>query len=228
MHDPWWMHVLLGLHISCGVCAFVLAPLALVTAKGGKAHRRCGKLYFWCMAAVACSALIMALWRPILLLALIAIFSFYAAFGAYRVLGQKNLSGRQSPISALDWAAAILCFVASAALALFGAFWPELVQNLRIPSIVFGFVGMRVSIAAIWRFIQPPTDKKFWWYVHLQGMIGSYIAALTAFTVVTIGPLLHGAWWLWLVPISIGLPAIFATTAYYRWKFSAKPEVRQA
>ena len=40
MHNPWWMDVLLASHVVSGVAAFVLAPLALITAKGGKAHRR--------------------------------------------------------------------------------------------------------------------------------------------------------------------------------------------
>jgi len=54
-------------------------------------------------------------------------------------------------------------------------------------------------------------------------MIASYIAAWTAFCLVTLGPRLHGAWWLWLVPISVGLPAILVTTAYYRQKFRSNP-----
>lgn len=82
----------------------------------------------------------------------------------------------------------------------------------------------RISARAIWRFTHPPVEKMFWWYIHLQGMIGSYIAARTAFSLVTLGPLLHGAWWLWLVPISVGLPAILVTTAYYRQKFRSSPE----
>ena len=52
-------------------------------------HRLWGKIYFWCMAVVACSALILSVYLPIVFLALVAIFSFYAAFSAYRVLGQK-------------------------------------------------------------------------------------------------------------------------------------------
>jgi hypothetical protein len=95
---------------------------------------------------------------------------------------------------------------------------------LRIPAIVFGLVGMRISGKSMWGFTHPPTEKMFWWYAHLQGMIGSYIAAWTAFSVVTIGPLLHGAWWVWIVPISVGIPAIAATTAYYRKKFSPRPK----
>jgi uncharacterized membrane protein len=224
LHDPWWMRALLGLHIASGAGAFVLAPLALVTAKGGKAHRRWGAIYFWCMAGVAATALIMAIWLPILFLALIAILSFYAAFGAYRVLGRKAAWKGQSVVRALDWAAAIVCLGACAALVLFGVFRPELIQNLRITAVVFGLVGIRISARAMWRFMHPPADKMFWWYAHLQGMIGSYIAAWTAFCLVTLGALLHGAWWLWLVPISVGFPAILATTAYYQRRFRAAPE----
>jgi hypothetical protein len=177
------------------------------------------------MTVVAFTALIMAAYRPILFLALVAIFSFYAAFAAYRVLGQKEAWKGAPVVRALDWAAAIFCFAASLALAAIGAFRPELVQNLRIPAIVFGAVGMRISGRSMARFLNPPQEKMFWWYAHLQGMIGSYIAAWTAFTLVTIGPLLHGAWWLWIVPISIGIPAIVATTAHYRRKFAPRPKV---
>jgi uncharacterized membrane protein len=225
MSDPLWMRSLLIVHVTAGSGAFVLAPLALITRKGGKAHRLWGKIYFWCMTVVAATALVMAIYRPVLFLALVAIFSFYASFVAYRVLGQKAAWKGQPVVRALDWAVAILCFAASAALALCGAFRPALVQNLAIPAIVFGIVGMRISGKAMWSFTHPPTEKMFWWYAHLQGMIGSYIAAWTAFSVVTIGPLVHGAWWLWIVPISIGLPAIILTTAYYKRKFTPKPAI---
>lgn len=224
MHNPWWLQAFLAVHVSAGSGAFVLAPFALITAKGGKAHRMWGRIYFWCMTIVAFTALVMAAYRPVLFLALVAIFSFYAAFSAYRVLGQKAAWTGAPVIRGMDWAAALFCFAASLALAALGAVRPELVQNLRIPAIVFGVVGMRISGRSMWRFTHPPSEKMFWWYAHLQGMIGSYIAAWTAFSLVTIGPLLHGAWWLWIVPISAGIPAIVATTAYYQRKFAARPK----
>ena len=222
VHDPLWMHIFLAVHITAGGGAFVLAPIALVTAKGGKAHRFWGRIYFWCMAVVASTALVMAMYRPILFLALVAIFSFYAAFAAYRVLGQKAAWKGERVVTGLDWAAAVFCFAASAALAVLGALRPELVQNLRIPAIVFGLIGMRISGSMMWSFTHRPAEKMFWWYAHLQGMIGSYIAAWTAFCVVTVGPLLHGAWWIWVAPSAVGVPAIIATTAYYRRKFEPK------
>jgi uncharacterized membrane protein len=224
MHDPLWMHIFLAVHIAAGSGAFILAPLALLTAKGGKAHRLWGKIYFWCMAVVGFTALVMAIYRPILFLALVAIFSFYNAFVAYRVLGQKAAWKGEPVAKPLDWIAAILCFAASVGLALLGAFRPALVSHLGIPAIIFGAIGMRISGGAMWGFTHPPREKMFWWYAHLQGMIGSYIAAWTAFCVVTIGPLLHHAWWIWILPVSIGVPAIIATTAYYKRKFTPKPK----
>ena len=221
-HDPLWMHLFLGVHITAGTGAFILAPLALLTAKGGKAHRRWGKIYFYCMSVVAVTAMVMAIYRPILFLALVAIFSFYSAFVAYRLLGQKAAFKGEKVATGLDWFAAVFDFIASAALAGLGAFKPEMVQNLGIPAMVFGGIGMWIGGNAIWRFTHPPKEKMFWWYGHLQGMIGSYIAAWTAFCVVTIGPRLHGAWWIWLVPTAIGVPAMIATTAYYKRKFAPK------
>jgi hypothetical protein len=223
MHDPLWMKAFLGVHITAGASAFALAPIALLTAKGGKAHRRWGKIYFWAMAVVTVTALVMAIYRPVLFLALVAVFSFYSAFVGYRVLGQKAAYKGEKTVTSLDWFAAVFTFIASAALAFFGLVKPTLVQNLGIPAIVFGCVGMWIAGSAMWKFTHRPKEKMFWWYAHLAGMIGSYIAAWTAFSVVTIGPLLHGAWWIWVVPTGVGVPAIAITTAYYRRKFTPKP-----
>ncbi|MBT9330243.1 hypothetical protein [Paracidobacterium acidisoli] len=225
-HDPLWMRAFLTVHIGAGSGAFVLAPLALMTAKGGKAHRLWGKIYFWCMTVVAVTALVMALWRPILFLAFVSVFSFYSAFVAYRVLGQKAAWKGEKVATRLDWAAAVIDFVCSATLAALGAVRPAMVQNLGIPAMVFGGIGIWIAVNAVWGFTHPPKEKMFWWYGHLQGMLGSYIAAWTAFCIVTIGPLLHHAWWLWLLPTAVGVPAMIATTAYYRRKFA--PRVRAA
>jgi len=222
MHDPLWMRAFLAVHISAGASAFVLAPLALATAKGGKAHRLWGKIYFWAMAVVAVTALVMAVYRPILFLALVAVFSFYSAFSGYRVLGQKAAYKGEKTATTLDWFAAGFTFISSASLAILGIAQPVLVQRLAIPAIVFGCIGMWIAGSSIWRFTHRPQEKMFWWYAHLGGMIGSYIAAWTAFCVVTIGPLLHGAWWIWVTPTAIGVPAIIATTAYYKRKFTPK------
>jgi len=94
--------------------------------------------------------------------------------------------------------------------------------------VVFGILGMRLAAVELRKFIWKPTEKMFWWYTHLGNFIGSYIAAWTAFLVVTVAPLLHVGKMIWLVPTVIGVPAIFLTIGYYRRKFTPRAKGSQA
>ncbi|RSL18269.1 hypothetical protein EDE15_3831 [Edaphobacter aggregans] len=223
--DPLWMRVFLGVHITAGASAFLLAPVALATAKGGKQHKRWGMVYLWSMGVVAATALPMALYRPVLFLALVAVFSFYACFSAWRVLALKDLplGGRAKGI---DWFAAVVTFVASACLAGFAVLKPAMVQHMGIVAIVFGVIGMSLAIGQMKSFVWKPKEKMFWWYSHLGNMIGSYIAAWSAFSVVTLSRVVGNHWYVWLWPTLIGVPAITVTTAYYKRKFA--PKVKSA
>jgi hypothetical protein len=223
--DPMWMKVFLGVHVAAGASSFLLAPVALATAKGGKQHRRWGMVYLWSMGVVAATALPMALYRPVLFLALVAVFSFYLSFAGFRVTRLKGLA-RGGSAAPVDWIAAVICFVSSACLAGFGAFRPAWVQRMGIVAIVFGFIGMRAAAAEMWKFVRKPAEKMFWWYTHLGNMIGSYIAAWTAFSVVTLPRIFGNHMWLWLWPTAVGVPAIVITTAYYKRKFA--PRLRAA
>jgi hypothetical protein len=219
--DPVWMKGLLVVHVAAGFGSFLLAPVALATAKGGPAHRRWGMVYLWCMGIVAATALPMALYRPVLFLAMVAVFSFYAAFSGYRVLKLKKLAsgGSAKPI---DWIAGLLTFFSSLLLALMGAFKPAAIQGFGIVSIVFGLLGMRLAVGQLWSFVRKPKEKMFWWYTHLGNFIGSYIAAWTAFSVVTLPVIFGNHIWLWLWPTAVGVPAIVMTSGYYRRKFAPK------
>jgi uncharacterized membrane protein len=216
------MRALLMVHIACGFGSFLLAPVALSTAKGGKQHKRWGMVYLWAMGGVAATALPMALYRPVLFLAMVAVFSFYAAFSGYRVLKLKDLvrGGSAKPI---DWFAGGLTFASSFLLAYLGAFHNAVVQHMGPVAIVFGVIGMRLSYVQMKSFLWKPKEKMFWWYTHLGNFIGSYIAAWTAFSVVTLPTIFHHAKFvLWLWPTAIGVPAIVITTAYYKRKFAPR------
>jgi uncharacterized membrane protein len=232
MHPEWasYLRGLLALHIGCGVVAFVCAPVALATAKGGKTHRRWGKIYFWAMAGVAATALILSFALPIYFLAMVSVFSFYAAFTAYRILYLKDMYKGARP-KAVDWFAAVVTISSSLLLFMLGFLKPELMRvgliqvaghRVSIVSIVFGVIGMRLGQASIAEFIKPPAEKMFWWFHHMQGMIASYIAAMTAFSAVNLSRRFDAAWWVWLWPTIIGVPAIAVWTTYYKKKFSPK------
>ena len=196
IHSNWatYLRVLLALHIACGAVAFVCAPVALATAKGGKTHRRFGKIYFWAMAGVAVTALILSFAVPIFLLAMVAVFSFYSAFAGYRILSLKDMYTGARP-KAVDWLAAVITVLSGFQLFLMGFLKPQLMgvgviqmagHTVSMVSVVFGIIGMRMGQASIAGFLNPPTEKMFWWFGHMQGMLGRYIAALTAFSAVNL------------------------------------------
>lgn len=239
MHSQWslYLQILLYLHIACGVTAFLCAPVALLTVKGGRKHRQWGKIYFWSMAGVAVTALTLSLALPIFFLAMVAVFSFYASFAAYRVLYLKDLPKSDLPKGgrpkATDWFAAIVTLLSSFLLFLMGFLKPYVMHvgvihvaghAVSIVSIVFGILGMRLAQRSLHDFLKPPQEKMFWWFTHMQGMIASYIAAMTAFSAVNLGHWFGPAWWVWLWPTILGVPAISLWTRYYKKKFAPKPK----
>lgn len=221
---PMWMRVFLMVHIAAGMGSFLLAPVALATAKGGKQHKRWGMVYLWCMGVVAVTALVMAITLPVLFLALVAVFSFYAAFAGYRVLSLKELA-RGGSAQPIDWIAGGVTFASSLVLAVLGAFRPAWVQGFGIVSIVFGVIGMRLAYSQMISFVRKPKEKMFWWYSHLGNFIGSYIAAWSAFSAVTLSRFFGNAWYVWLWPTIVGVPCIVLTTIYYKRKFAPKTPV---
>lgn len=222
MHnDPLWMRTLLALHIAAGFSAFLLAPVALATAKGGKQHKRWGMVYLWAMGIVAATAFPMAIYRPVLFLAMVAVFSFYLAFSGFRVLRLKDLA-RGGSAKPIDWIAAVVTLANGLLLAALAWLRPAMVQHMGIVAVVFGVISMAAPIGQMRNFILRPTEKMFWWFDHLGSFIGSYIAAWTAFSVTTLPRFFGNHLWLWLWPTAIGVPAIVLTSAYYRRKFQPR------
>ena len=215
MHT-WFPYVRI-VHIVCGMIALFVAPAAMLTAKGGRAHRRWGKTYFWMMAAVATTAIVMALYRPIVFLALVAIFSFYFVFRGYRNILRKNQRAE-----VMDWMAALVALAGSLGLVAMGIH-PFARQFLPSPtvSITFGLFGIGISGIDIWRFVRPSSDLNTWWYSYMGGMLGSYIATVSAFSAVNFHFLPIVIRWLW--PSAIGIPGIILWIGYYRKKFSRSP-----
>ena len=98
--------LLLAIHVAAGTLALVVAPVAMLTAKGGPAHRRWGRVYYWAMGVVALTALVVALWRPNPFLAMVAVFSYYFAFtgrGSSCTSDPTAASARQRWTGAPPW-----------------------------------------------------------------------------------------------------------------------------
>jgi hypothetical protein len=206
--------IVLVIHIIFGGIALFVAPAAMLTHKGGLWHRRWGKIFFWSMAVVAATAVVMSLIRSGLFFLLVALFSFYLAFTGYRVLYRKT--ARQHAGNA-DWLAVTVMLAGSVTLIAYGIYL-TLTSSFGTVAIVFGAIGIFLAAADARAFLNQPTDKQAWWYTHMTRMLGAYIATVTAFSVVNFQFLPPVARWLWATVV--GTLGIIIWTRYYKKKFN--------
>jgi uncharacterized membrane protein len=205
--------IILCIHIAFGAVALVIAPLAMVTSKGGRWHRRWGKTYFWAMVGVSVTALVMCVLRTGLFMFLIAIFSFYLALTGYSVLRRKRPTDRAG---AVDWCAAIALSIAGAGLLVMCLLTTD--PGKRWVRGVFGAISLLFGASDVRQLLKPPLRDRAWWFSHMTRFLGAYIATVTAFSVVNLQFLPY--MWRWLWPTAIGIPGIVLWTRYYAKKFA--------
>lgn len=207
-------HLILLLHILSGTVALVIAPLAMITVKGGLWHRRWGKIYFGTMAGVAVTATVMCFIRSGVFLFLVAIFSFYMALTGYSILRRKKPEDRPT---LLDWCAAIAMLLAGIVFIGTGALDANLGRE-RWLRLFFGSFGLLLSSLDIYRFVKPSESKRAWMFVHMGRFLGAYIATVTAFSVVNFQFL--PSLWRWFWPTIVGVPLILIWQSFYKRKFN--------
>jgi len=218
--------IILGMHIACGFTAFVAAPVAMIVAKGGKKHRLWGKIFFWCMTGVAVSAFIMSILHKNPFLFMVAGFSYYLVASGYRWLYRKRAETVKD-IALIDWVLLIAAAVFNLALFGFGVYTiitqPQ--NSFGYISAVFGSLGLQLVWTNYRSFINPPKAKYAWLLNHMGGMVGGYIATVSAFSAVNFDFLPTIIQWLW--PTIIGVPLLLLWISYYRRKFNSGIKVEE-
>jgi uncharacterized membrane protein len=206
------------LHIVSGFTAFLVAPIALVTQKGSRVHRFWGKVYFWTLSLVASTAVLMSVINTNHFLMMVAVFSFYLAFSGYRSTFRKAL-WRKKKVSWIDWTGAMCAMAFGAGLIFYGliAMVSDAGQSLAYVSVIFGVIGVALAIGDLRLFNSPPNDKHRWMFDHMIGMCASYIATVSAFSVVNLTFLPVLVQWLW--PSLIGTPLLIFWVRSYKKRF---------
>ncbi|TDW97177.1 hypothetical protein [Dinghuibacter silviterrae] len=214
MHS--FLVAVLALHITGGTIALFAGFSAIVTSKGGKAHRLAGRVYFWSMTAVFLSVVTLAIAHDNHFLLTVGFFSYYMVVRGYRILYLKKL-GRGQKATPLDWGIMAIAGLFIGYLLWWGVFAALGGDRFGIVAIVFGSLGARAVFQDILKFTRGPRDKMHWWYDHINGMGGAYIATLTAVVVVNVQ--MAPGWVWWLLPAAIGVPVIRYTIWRYRPDF---------
>lgn len=208
-------------HVAAGIISLVTGILAMTTQKGGQPHRKAGKVYFYAMTYVFITAVALSSIKFIPFLFMISFLSYYGCFSGVRILKLKKLHKDQKP-KAYDWFAGALTMLAGLAFGGYGAYLLINTQGevLGWLSIFFGVFTINAGISGIKIFIKKPANAFYWYIYHIEGMMGSYIAAATAFAV-TMGRMTEfNHWIVWVGPALIGVPLVRYWKQLYRKKFA--------
>lgn len=231
-------------HIAFGSVALVAFWVPIAAAKGGKLHVRIGWTYAACMSFVVLTAFLMsglAYGFPLdirhfdhvltneeamrhtqlsrqfaIFLAFLGGVTLAAGWQGIGVLrARKKPNGLRNPFTLTLNAVVVLAAI--------------VVLSIGVREHNWTFVGMSavgfVAVGNLAYLLRKPQTKMHWWYEHVSSMIGTAIAAYTAFLVFGGARLMPGLASspyyvaVWLLPTAIGAPAIALTIAYYRRKF---------
>lgn len=215
------------LHIAAGFTALFVAPVAMVVRKGGDAHRIWGKVFFYAMAVVAVTAIVVGIWKNNLFLAMLAVLSFHLAASGYRALYQKRLHEGQKP-GTMDIVVQGTAGVVNGGLFIWG-FTNILLGNRGAGTLLFlafGLIGSFMVWRNLQRFYKRSHDKHEWLFAHMSNFIGAYIATVSAFSAVNMD-FIKPVWLQWLWPTLVGTPLIFWWTAQYKKKLSRGKRARE-
>ena len=210
-------------HVIAGGLTLVTGLLAaFVGKKGGKLHKQVGNAFFWSMLWIFVSAiLIISFVRFSGFLLVIAVFSFYMAFSGVRVLRIKKINR----VEKIDWVAAIITMIFGVGMVGLGVYYLLKTEStiLGLLCFFFGFFTTntaRVNYVGFKKLAS--ADKMWWWFAHMNLMVGSLIASITAFLVQN-GRMFdlpsEMAWIPWVLPAVIGSPLTSYWANKYRKQF---------
>ena len=205
--------ILLIIHIIAGSLGLLTGTINIIKKKGDKAHKNVGKFFFYSMLINGFAGLIMSLIHRNDFLLIVAVFSIYMVATGQRFLSLKQLHKEQKP-KAIDWILTYTMLVFAFLFITYGSYLLINKVNFGIVLLVFGVVSCLMAIKDIKVYKGNIKEKNYWLLLHIQRMVGSYIAALTAFIVVNnhFLPGIVG----WLLPTVIFTPLIVKWTKQYR------------
>lgn len=209
---PLYVRLVLSAHILAGTLALFVAPVAMIAVKGGRAHRRFGKMYVVAMGVVAVTALAVAPYFGDWFLLAIAVFSAYLAFSGWRILARKRPGDAAAPV---DWIAAGAVIVAGIALYALAILQRAQFGSFAIVLAVFGTIAIVLGARDLAGLIHPTSDNSQWLFRHFTNMTAAYIATVTAFSSVNFH-FIQPVWLRWLWPTLLGSVLITYWNIAYR------------
>ncbi|MEZ4887276.1 MAG: hypothetical protein R3E32_21265 [Chitinophagales bacterium] len=167
------------IHVLTGTIGLLLGLTALLSAKGGRIHKRSGRLFLMIISVVIFTGLIgvFVFGRNTFLL-IITVLSAYVSFSGYRILKSK----RNKP-TALDICIAILTLTTLA----YFLYYFKSIGMIWSPIVIYSTVGALIFVI-VYDFFRYFIPKAFyehhhiWAYEHIYKMTSAFAALLSAFS----------------------------------------------
>lgn len=175
--------IILIIHIIAGAIALLGGLLAIIFRNNVKKHKPVGKIYFFAMTVIFFSAIFLSIFKSNVFLFCVSFFTYYSCLTAYRSLKLKKLHIDQKPLW-FDWVIEVFFGLMHIGFVILGIV--ALIRSntaMGIISLVFGVIGVRSNYITYQRLSKKLVYKNYWLLAHIGGMLGSYIGAITAFTV---------------------------------------------
>jgi uncharacterized membrane protein len=194
--------ILLIVHVVCGGASLILGLFVLLSQKGNTRHQFIGNIYFMAMLTAALVALPLSYLHPNYFLFIIGVFTLYMLLTGRRYLKKK----KQEDVTTMDWLLTYTMLVFGSAFIIFGTYNMVKANYFGIVLLVFGSLSHLFVYQDYLNFKNKSSVMNFWLTTHIQRMIGSYIASVTAFLVVN-NTILPGVI-AWLLPTLLLVPFI--------------------
>ena len=208
-------------HIALGGVILVTGLLQMALPKFGKRHRIIGQVYFWSMIFSFLTSFPISIAKENYFLTMVGLFSLYLSFTGGRFAMVK--SAQKLPL--IDKISILFFALSSLLMVLFGLFMLNagyIAGGIII--LIFSAIFLSGTIRDVYYvFIKNNHLAMYggmnWMFTHIGRMIGSYIAAVTAF-LVNVQP--FGSSLInWLFPTLIGSFVIARFLKHYKTKYKS-------
>lgn len=224
------------IHVSLGALSLLLFWLPVFTKKGGKIHRKIGKLYVLFMWGVVITAGMLSVKNVLIGEMTAALFLGFLTLITgnplwYGVAILKNKKGVSKAYKQTHFSFNIVIILFS--LFLLGYALLNLDEGSSVLMIFFGILGIS-STPQILKDYRTQLADKSWFKEHYQGMVISGTAAYTAFFAFGgrqfFDDILTGYWQIipWILPTILTVFGLRYVRTYYEKKGILKPGVKKA
>lgn len=170
---------LLFLHIAAGSLSLFTGGLNMILPKGGKRHRKIGRLFVAGMMLTGGSALFMAQIKPNPFLFIIGVFTIYLVGTADRYI---KLS--QNKPLLIDWVYTLGMFVFGSIFIIWGVITLTKSDGMGAVMLVFGSIGLYSVYQDFNNYKGEAARRNYRLLTHIGRMVGGFTATVTAVLVV--------------------------------------------